>query len=334
MPRFPNFKRLELADQQAISDFTSGYPLYSDFDFASLWCWDVVGQTSWCMHNGNLVISMRDYSSSNPILTILGTADVDSAVGDLLAWAAARGLPACLFLVPEVTAHLLDDEQYQVAPSRDHFDYLYDVANHVRYEGTRLKSHRANVKAFERRYGPCRVQTLEGDLGSITDQLLELWAKWERHAARPISDEETAFRRFLVSAGSLNHLTTCVYLGRSLAAFDVTVFDGSLRGNSLFAKADVRLRGIYSVLQREVSRCLLERGCECINFEQDLGLPGLRQAKLSFQPTSFLRKYIVAPRNDLHVGRIPTAETLLATEGPAQPDATENLSTFRTARRR
>ena len=47
---------------------------------------------------------------------------------------------------------------------------------------------------------------------------------------------------------------------------------------------------------QESAKYLLERGVQMLNFEQDLGIPNLRQAKLGFRPHSFLKKYRVSRR--------------------------------------
>lgn len=40
IPKFPEFKKLELSNKEEIENFTSKFPPYSDFNFVSMWCWD------------------------------------------------------------------------------------------------------------------------------------------------------------------------------------------------------------------------------------------------------------------------------------------------------
>jgi hypothetical protein len=59
-----------------------------------------------------------------------------------------------------------------------------------------------------------------------------------------------------------------------------------------FEKALSEYKGLYQFVNRSFAAILPET-YELINREQDLGDPGLRQAKLSYRPVDFVRKYTV-----------------------------------------
>jgi len=44
IPEFPQFKNLELTDKIDVEKFTSKFPPYSDFNFVSMWSWDIKGE--------------------------------------------------------------------------------------------------------------------------------------------------------------------------------------------------------------------------------------------------------------------------------------------------
>jgi hypothetical protein len=58
-------------------------------------------------------------------------------------------------------------------------------------------------------------------------------------------------------------------------------------------KGDTNYKGVYSFLVSESARQLLKKGKKYTNIEQDLGLPGLRQAKRSYAPAVMLKKYTI-----------------------------------------
>ena len=60
---------------------------------------------------------------------------------------------------------------------------------------------------------------------------------------------------------------------------------------SHFAKADISYhRAINDMLNWEEAKVLDERGIKYFNWEQDLGIPGLRKSKEKYKPTFFLKK--------------------------------------------
>jgi hypothetical protein len=60
-----------------------------------------------------------------------------------------------------------------------------------------------------------------------------------------------------------------------------------------FIKADTKYQGIFSYLMQENANILISHHRSHLNFEQDLGLPGLRQSKSTFRPVYFLKKYVI-----------------------------------------
>ena len=62
-----------------------------------------------------------------------------------------------------------------------------------------------------------------------------------------------------------------------------------------FEKALTRFRGLYQFVNMSFA-AILPQKYTYINREQDLGIEGLRKAKLSYQPAGFVKKYRVYPR--------------------------------------
>lgn len=72
IPEFPKFKHIELIDKEEIEQITHKYPPYSDFNFVSMWSWDIKGEIRISKLNNNLVVRFTDYLSGNPFFSFLG----------------------------------------------------------------------------------------------------------------------------------------------------------------------------------------------------------------------------------------------------------------------
>ena len=62
-----------------------------------------------------------------------------------------------------------------------------------------------------------------------------------------------------------------------------------------FYKAN-KSTGLFDCLMKESSIFLDKFDIKFLNFEQDLGISGLRKSKMSFRPTILLKKYRIEPK--------------------------------------
>ena len=73
---------------------------------------------------------------------------------------------------------------------------------------------------------------------------------------------------------------------------------GQLGGNMItehVEKANVEFRGLYQAINNEFCKNVASKA-KYINREEDMGIPNLRKAKLSYRPCKLLEKYIATFR--------------------------------------
>ncbi|MCR4263195.1 MAG: hypothetical protein NUV98_00565, partial [Candidatus Roizmanbacteria bacterium] len=73
IPLFPKFKFLELEDAEQINAIVTKYPPYSDYNFVSLWSYNVENKVEVSVHDNNLLIKFLDYTSSDYFYSCIGT---------------------------------------------------------------------------------------------------------------------------------------------------------------------------------------------------------------------------------------------------------------------
>ena len=111
IPEFPQFKKLELSDKKDIEKFTSKFPPYSDFNFVSMWSWDIKGEMRLSVLNNNLVVRFTDYLTGNPFYSFLGDNKVNETAEQLLELSKNEGLKAELKLIPEDSVRSVDKSE-------------------------------------------------------------------------------------------------------------------------------------------------------------------------------------------------------------------------------
>ena len=106
-----------------------------------------------------------------------------------------------------------------------------------------------------------------------------------------------AFLRFLGAAARLPETFAIgVRVLDRLSAFAIIELLPRRFAMAHFWKTDFEHPGLYAFLMRHLGEVLTEHGCERLNFQQDLGLSGLRFSKKSYVPAAYLRKYTVLER--------------------------------------
>ncbi len=79
----------------------------------------------------------------------------------------------------------------------------------------------------------------------------------------------------------------------AFAVFDQLTPDTSV---VLFEKALDDYKGLYQVINQETAKMIAAHGTPLINREEDMGLPGLRHAKQSYNPVEVVPAYTLLPK--------------------------------------
>jgi hypothetical protein len=277
--------------RMAIETFTADYQPYSDFNFISLLSWDD-GSTQLSMLNGNLVIRMRDYTSDDHFYSVLGTADIDETLNTLL-----KETPR-LELVPEIVVqNIRKHGLFEITEDRDQFDYIYPINSHVALAGGQFKDKRNKISKFLRLHGErLEVRKIHFNDPAIQEDVNELFGRWAVERQREIADverEAESLQRLFKYGDSLNLVGIQVLLDGKFVAFSINELLPGDFAVCHFQKSILSFENIDVFLSNLVAIELRHFGCQYVNWEQDLGIPGLRQLKESYMHEFFLKKFTI-----------------------------------------
>ena len=208
------------------------------------------------------------------------------------------GVKLKLYLVDEHTKNILNlpKDKFLVEEERDYFDYLYNAKELMALSGKKYHKKKNHVNGFLKEYeNRYRVKIADkSDVESIEEFLI----KW--HNKRNIIDEynrddyelEGIFY-VLEHCDMLKYKMMLVYVDDVIEGFTLGTYLREEKTAYIHVeKANPDIRGLYAFINREfLKNCFSE--AEYVNREDDMGLEGLRKAKLSYNPIELIKKYTI-----------------------------------------
>ncbi|MDR2096143.1 MAG: phosphatidylglycerol lysyltransferase domain-containing protein [Treponema sp.] len=194
-----------------------------------------------------------------------------------------KGIPDSIYLP---NREQLEAWGIEIVEDRDNFDYLYLRTDLAELSGKKYHKKRNLVNQYVISYVHHETP-LTPELVPHALAVLDHWRedKGEEGDYAACREVLGLFDRFPMNGALyyINNRPVGWCLGESLA------------GGSMFAihfeKALDRYKGIYQFINQHFASSLPEQ-YTYINREQDLGDEGLRQAKMTYRPAGFVRKYI------------------------------------------
>jgi hypothetical protein len=178
-----------------------------------------------------------------------------------------------------------------VNEDRDNFDYLYPRGELAELKGKKFHKKKNLVNQFVHTYS-YEQKPLTKELVPQALEILEQWRQ-DKHA----DGDYRAAREALEQFDSLA-LRGCLYFADGKPA--AYCLGESVAKGKMFAihfeKAVDNYKGIYQFMNQAFAASL-PNFFTYINREQDLGDEGLRQAKMTYRPSGFVKKYAARMRN-------------------------------------
>jgi hypothetical protein len=301
LPLYPTFKKLELSDKEIFEEYTKKFPPYSDYNFVSLWSYNTEDDVTFSFLNDNLVIKLRDYITNEPFYTFLGTNKAEETINNLLTLSATKSVMKKLKLIPE--ANILTNKEifdtFLINEDRDNFDHIFSLEKISTLEGAAYSKQRGWINNLLKNYPEIQITQLNSNEATVQHRLVELFQTWEKNKNTETDDavhELIAIKRLLKNSSHFNLTTVGIFYKNTLIGFSISEYLQNDYSIMHFVKADTNYKGIYQLLYKETARAHFEKGAKYLNREQDLGIEGLRKAKESWSPITFLKKYTISCR--------------------------------------
>lgn len=190
-------------------------------------------------------------------------------------------------------------DQYIYVKDRDLFDYIYDAESLRTLSGRKHNKKRNHVNKFLNLYKN-RYEYKILDKENF-EECIALFNTWEQDKENIESSEHKVFDEEILSIKKVfeNYdklkdkvKIAGVYIDNKLEAFTIGEEINENIALIHIEKANQNIKGIYQYINQQF---LVNEfpNVKYVNREEDLGIEGLREAKLSYHPCKFIEKYSI-----------------------------------------
>ncbi|MEG1587375.1 MAG: phosphatidylglycerol lysyltransferase domain-containing protein [Bacteroidales bacterium] len=293
------FRRVTKEDRDLVRKYTlPGNASNCDLAFSNICSWSFLYETELAVVDGFLLFRFKgDHQGRRRTMYMypLGHGDIRSVIDKMERDSLShQGEP--LMMLGVLNENKNDLERcfpggFLFFSDRNYFDYVYLRTELAALKGKKHQTHRNHINRFKALYSYEYVP-LTPDL---VPECLMLESKWvDRQKpdknSYGLSAEQRSMHYALQNMDDLDIIGGVIKIDGRVAAFS---FGSPVTENTFVThveKGDISFDGIYSIMNQEMAAHLPEQYIY-INREEDLGLEGLRHAKLSYHPEFLLEKW-------------------------------------------
>lgn len=289
------FKPISIEDKELITSFTLQSDNQNcDFSFANMCSWRFLYDSEFTIVNDMLLI--RFYIDDGRVVYMMpvGKGDIKNTILLLENDSFSKGHPLCLLGVTFDSVRVLENlfpGDFKFISERDYFDYIYLRDDLVQLQGKKYQSKRNHINRFKSEYN-FLYKPITPD---ILSDCLALESKWciqnDCEESEALQNERKSLAYSLLHFEELGLTGGAIWVEDRIAAFS---FGMPINHNTFgvhVEKADTSFDGIYAVINQQFVSHIPEQ-YTYVNREEDLGISGLRKAKLSYHPTILLEKNV------------------------------------------
>lgn len=291
------FRSVQASDRRLVQSYISSMSYRNcDLSFANIFVWSFLYDTRIAEYGGSLFVKYKFHSKPFYMMPF-GRCDLKTAIEKAIEDSIGDDLRFCMQgLSPKMKADIEEamPETFSFTSNRDYSDYIYLRDDLVGLSGKKYQPKRNHIHQFIRSYPQYRFVPITPD---IIPQCMELESYWKSvnedekdKTYIALDSERQAIRRAFDHYEELDLLGGAILVDGRVVAF---TYGSPINGNTFdvaVEKADANYVGAYTMINNEFAKTI-DPKYVFVNREEDLGMEGLRKAKLSYHPAEILDKY-------------------------------------------
>lgn len=272
-----------------------------EYCFSTLYMWQHVYKTGYYIGDDFAVIVGEYEGDSFSILPLATRDKLPKVIDFVIDYFEKSNKKIYLRGITSEVVELLKEKypnKFEYIEERDLFDYIYDAESLRTLAGRKNQKKRNHINYFIKEYEE-RFEYKLLDRENF-NECLDLMKEWTSNKEENdefdegMDDELLGIKKIFDDFESLKDKVKIagIYVDEKLEAFTI----GELLNNNMalvhIEKANPNIRGLYPYINQQFIVNEFQ-GVDFVNREEDLGIEGLRKAKLSYHPCKFVEKYTV-----------------------------------------
>jgi uncharacterized protein len=275
-----------------VTEYFSRFPSeISEHTYTNLFCWRRSRPIYIAELDDTLIFLVTTNTEKKSELVLLGP-----PIGKLpleQVFMEMKGIAVGAIRLPAALVHSLVDKGYVVQKDPDNWDYVYRGQDLAGLSGRMYSKKRNQIKKCLLQHD-CRYEAITDGLIPECMAMQQQWCAVRSCSREPgLCSEFQAIREMFDNFQELGLIGGCIRVDGKIQAFSV----GELlhHGTAVvhFEKAMPEISGLGQLINKWFALYGLS-AFEFVNREQDLGIPGLRQAKKSYHPHHLVEKHTVS----------------------------------------
>ena len=289
-----SFRRLDIEDKQTVQKYTLRSKRRNcDLTFANLYSWRFLYLTEIAEFGGFLLFRFYVDGELSYMLPV-GEGDIKLVMEELMSDARMKGIPFVMYGVCKENCEELESlfpGKFVFTSDRDYSDYLYLRSDLSTLSGKKFQPKRNHINKFRNNYPGYEFKPLIRELIPECIKLESLWCRANNCSEdEALQNERKSMNAALRCFEELDIMGGVLTVDGKIVAFTYGAPVNNETFDTCVEKADTDYEGAYAMINHEFAKIIPEQYIY-INREEDLGLEGLRKAKLSYQPHLLLEKY-------------------------------------------
>lgn len=246
-----------------------------------------------CFRDGFMFVKYNE-GGDRGFLYPFGEGDFAAAINTLKEYCRLTGEELKFGYIIEEIVEKLEEHfpnEFVFTEDRDSSEYLYLAESIITLSGKKLHGKRNFLNRFKRQYEDRWL--FEPITSANKEEIFRYEARWQRDNRTKEGDldsEKLVIEKLLKNMEDLGSVGGILRLDGEIIGFSLGTKISHDTFDVQIEKADWEIPGAYQMLNNEFAKMFCT-DVTYINREEDMGLEGLRKAKLSYYPHKLLMKY-------------------------------------------